>query len=99
MKIGTIIYSNEKGQIVIPKNIRNSIGIDKNVPLNVIERGNGIFIYPIEEIRTKADTNESFYRLLEKTRGAWAGDDWPETAKKRRKIELAASRRRKKVIW
>jgi len=32
---------------------------------------------------------------LEKTKGAWAGDDWEETEKKRRKIELAASKRRK----
>lgn len=47
------------------------------------------------KVRLSTKTN---LKILEKTQGAWAGDDWPETARKRRKIELAASRRRK-AAW
>ena|SRR3989338_516298 len=95
MKIGTITKTNEKGQIVIPKEIRDSLGIEKNVHLNIIQRGGGIYIYPIKEILTDDDSQSLFVKILEKTQGAWAGDDWPETEKRQRKIELAATGRNK----
>lgn len=100
MNIGIITQPNEKGQIVIPKKIRDSLGINKNVPLKVVQRDNGIFLYPIKGYITNIDTDKSAYlKILEKTQGAWAGDDWPETEKRRRKIELAASKRRKAAWW
>ena len=98
MKIGTITKTNEKGQIVIPKEIRNSLGIDRNVSLKIIQRGGGIYLYPIKEIITDIDTESAYLKILERTQGAWAGDDWPKTARKRRKIELAATKR-SKAVW
>ena len=97
MKVGNITQTNQKGQIVIPKNIRIELGIDENVFLNMIVRGGGIYIYPIEETVTNIEKESSYLDILQKTKGTWAGDDWEETSKKRRRIELKASRERKKA--
>ena len=93
MKVGTITTPNVKGQIVIPKAMREALGIDANRPVNIVMRGNGIYIYPISQVIAKAENLSSYSNLLEKTQGAWAGDDWDETEAKRRKIELRASKR------
>lgn len=95
MNIGIISQTNEKGQIVIPKKIRDALGINKNVPLNIIQKDRGIYIHAVEIIQSQEEKNKAFLKILEKTQGTWAGDDWPETEKRRRKIELKASRRRK----
>ena len=93
MNIGIITKPNTKGQIVIPKNIRDTLGIKENTALNLVVRGNGIYIYPIAQIITKAESVTSYSKLLEKTQGAWAGDDWDKTEVKRRKLELKASKK------
>lgn len=95
MNIGTIVTPNTKGQVVIPKEIRDTMGINEKVPLNVVVRGSGIYMYPVEEVLTKEESNLSYLEILKITQGAWAGDDWPKTEKRRRKIELEASRKRK----
>lgn len=97
MKVGVITTINEKGQIVIPKQIRESLGVDTSLALNVILRGGGIYIYPIEEVITKIERDSIYLKILIKTQGAWAEENWGSLRKKRKKIELAASRRRK--IW
>jgi len=76
MNIGTITKPNIKGQIVIPKQMRDTLGIKENTPLNLVVRGNGIYIYPIAQIVAKSENVSSYSKLLEKTQGAWAGDDW-----------------------
>jgi AbrB family looped-hinge helix DNA binding protein len=45
MNIGTITKPNQKGQIVIPKAMRDKLHITEHVPLNIIARGRGIYIY------------------------------------------------------
>lgn len=98
MKVGKIVEPNKKGQIVIPKEYRDKLGIDENVPLNMVLRDQSLHIYPVDSlVAKKAADDEAFLQLLDKTQGSWAGDSWPETRKRRRKIELAASRRRKKA--
>lgn len=97
MKIGTITQVNQKGQIVIPKKIRDDLGIDTNVLLNLVLRGKGMYIYPVDEIITKTEQENSYVKILQKTQGAWANDDWDKTRKRRRKIELKASEKRKKT--
>ena len=99
MNIGIITQTNEKGQIVIPKAIRDSLGINKNIPLKIVQRGGGIYLYPIRELIEDIDGNTSYLKILEKTQGAWAGDDWPETEKRRHKIEIKAAKRRRNVQW
>lgn len=93
----TITKTNQKGQLVIPKEFRDFLGINSEVLLSVVLRGCGVFISPVSEVITKARIEPSYSAILEKTRGAWRGDDWPQTRKKRRKIELQASKNRKQV--
>lgn len=97
MKIGIITKSNQKGQIVIPQEFRELLGIDENKNLQINMRSRSITITPIDEVITKFDSESSYLKLLEKTRGTWNKDDWTNTVKRRKKIELEASTKRKKV--
>lgn len=95
MKIGSFTTPNDKGQIVIPKDIRDALAIDTNMTLNVILAGNGIYIYPVEEFLTKAEGESSYIKLLEKTKGTWKDENWNKLREKKAKIELEASKIRK----
>jgi len=96
MKIGSVVKTNQKGQIVIPRDFRDELGIDSTVSLNLILRGGGIYIYPIEEVVSSLEREDSYLKILEKTRGSWGKEDWKNLRRKRRRIELAASKRRKR---
>lgn len=94
--MNTIAKPNVKGQVVIPKKVRESLGITPDTFLNIVVRGQGIYMYPLMPDATDAF---SYLKILEKTRGAW-GKETPEEARARRarrKLELAASRRNKKA--
>lgn len=95
MKIGSFTNTNDKGQVVIPKDIRDSLGIDSSVTLNITVSGHGIYISPVEEFVTKTDSESSYLKLLEKTRGTWGIKDSGKTEEARSEIELKASKRRK----
>jgi AbrB family looped-hinge helix DNA binding protein len=95
MKIGSFTTTNDKGQIVIPKDIRDTLGIDSHVTLNITVAGDGIYIHPVEEFITKAETESSYLQLLEKTRGTWVEEDWDELRQTKSKTELNASKSRK----
>ncbi|MBI4067270.1 AbrB/MazE/SpoVT family DNA-binding domain-containing protein [Candidatus Gottesmanbacteria bacterium] len=99
MNIGIIATPNQKGQIVIPKKYRDQLGITPHVPLNLIVKDNALHIYPIRGVETKPKISHAeFLKILKRTQGAWADDTtWDETRRRRRKIELAASERRKKA--
>lgn len=100
MNIGIIVTPNTKGQIVIPKKIRDDLNISAGQPFNMITSNGGIHLYPVNEVVTeeeKSNQKEVFLEILKSTQGAWAGDDWPQTEKRRRKIEIKASRERKKA--
>ncbi len=98
MKIGSFTTPNDKGQIVIPKEIRDALHIDSNATLNIVVAGNGIYIYPVEEFIAKGDTEDSYIKLLEKTKGSWMDENSEVVSKKRSHLELKASKSRKK-IW
>ncbi len=98
MNIGTIVTPNTKGQIVIPQWIRNNLGITAETSLQVIQAGQSVVLHPIVSVVRKIDSNEAFQAILNRTRGSWAGDDWGKTRERRKKIELAASKRRK-LAW
>lgn len=95
MKIGAIIKTNQKGQIVIPKEIRDALSINNNVNLQILLRGQGIYIYPVEHTMPKSTSENLYPQILEKTKGSWNKEDWSMVRKKRRKIELNASEKRK----
>jgi AbrB family looped-hinge helix DNA binding protein len=95
MKVGNITKSNNKGQIVIPKEMRDALGIDSASSLNMIATGKGIYIYPVEEVLAKVENESSYLKLLEKTKGSWATEDLDKLGEARSAIELRASNSRK----
>ena len=96
MNIGTIIKPNQKGQIVIPKTMRDKLHITEDVPLHIVARGNGIYIYPVPRGLGSDDKKDAYIKILKKTQGTWV-EDWDTLQKQRRGIELEASKRRKKT--
>ncbi len=97
MNLGTITKPNAKGQIVIPKKFREELGIDEGVLLSLTIKGNGIYITPLDKSIITSDSKKVYIEILKRTAGTWAGDSWPKTEAKRRKIELKASEDRKKA--
>lgn len=97
MNVGNIVEPNNKGQIVIPKQIRNALGITPQTPLNLVVRGKGIYLYPVDEVVTKMEGESAYLKLLEQTQGSWADDDWGRQEKKIRAIELEATRKNKQA--
>ncbi len=67
MKIGTVTKANKKGQLVIPKEIRDELNIKQGTPLNIVQRGEGVYIYPISAVVTKAEEEKSYLEILRKT--------------------------------
>lgn len=100
MKIGIISKTNTKGQIVIPRAIRKQLGITANDFLHLFVRGDGLFIQPIKEVVNKADAQDNYLKILEKTKGVWGvmRDKERGVGKEKRAKELAASKKRKD-LW
>jgi len=88
---------NVKGQVVIPKKVRDSLGITPETLLNIVIRGQGVYIYPVREAAT-AD-QFSYLKILEKTQGTWGKESHEEVRerKSRRRLELSATLRNKKA--
>ena len=97
MKIENILYSNKKGQIVIPKKFREALKIDSNLALKLVLRDKSILIYPVKDVITSNDFESSYLNLLKKTRGTWKNEKLG-VFEKRRESELKASKRRKE-LW
>lgn len=97
MKIGKLVSTNKKGQLVIPQEYRQMFGITQDKTLNIVPKQTGLFIQPIKEVTPDVPSEDLYDKLLEKTAGAWGKDSFPETSKKRRTIELEASKRRKEA--
>lgn len=98
MKIENITKPNEKGQIVIPKEIRESLGVGPDTQLHITMRGKGLYIYPIQDIIHIGDGEQSSYEsILKKTKGKWASEKWADVRAERRKNELKASQARKEA--
>ncbi len=92
-----ITQPNAKGQIVIPKQIREELHIDQDTLLKIIIRDQGFSVYPIDSIETRGSRENTYTEILKSTQGAWTNDKtWDAMRKKRREIELAASKRRKR---
>ncbi len=96
MKVGAIVKTNEKGQVVIPQAMRKQLGITSKIPLNFVLRGEGIYIYPVEEVITLAQSsNASYLEILKFTQGSWEKEGWEDLRKRRKKAEIKASKKRK----
>ena len=64
MKVGILSQPNEKGQVVIPKAIRDALAIDEDVSLNITLRGRGIYMYPIKEVVGQIDEESSYFETI-----------------------------------
>lgn len=95
MKVGVITTPNAKGQIVIPKEMRDELRIEANKPVNLVLRGGGIYLYPIREVVTDLEHESSYSKILAMTQGILGSRPYYKNEKLRRKIELEASKRRK----
>ena len=94
MNIGVFTKPNSKGQIVIPKEMRDELGIGTDITLNVSISGKGIYIVTVEEFIVSTETENSYLKLLEKTKGSWGDVDLVQV-KKKKKFELVASEKRR----
>ena len=103
MKIGKLTHTNSKGQLVIPQEYRELLGINNKVILNIVLQKTGLFIQPIEKVIPETPGENMYAKTLEKTTGAWRKDLHKtrnidiKTAKEKRELELSASRTRKKT--
>ncbi len=101
MNIGIIVTPNIKGQVVIPKKIRDQLNITENTPLNVRMIDDGIYIHPIKEVVTDAEEDQRhrmLLKILEETQGAWTDDkDFDKRQKKMRRSEIKVARKMKKA--
>ena len=97
MSFTTIATANQKGQVVIPKKIRDELGIDSQVKLLISQRNSGVFIQPVKGVITQlSDCDSGYTELLAKTQGAWQDDQtWPEQSKARSQLEKQASQKRR----
>lgn len=98
MKSGAIITPNSKGQIVIPAKMRDDLDIKEDTLLSISLVGQGIYITPVDGIVTRADRENSYLEILNRTQGSWIDEDWELLRKKRKLVELAASKKRQK-LW
>jgi len=82
--IGTIATSNDKHQIVIPKSARKMLGITEPAHYYVtVSPDQKIILDPFTEVQTSQRAkNLRLLKILRKTQGAWANDNWPEEEKK-----------------
>lgn len=99
MNITTIAISNAKGQIVIPKKFRDYLRIKKGGAVNLTLREKYFMVEPILGVVTDTNQSQLFDEILRKTKGTWAGDDWPETEKKRHEFGLAESKKAREEEW
>ena len=98
MKMHMMINPNNKGQIVIPKTIRDELNITSDTTLQIRLTGQIISIVPVENVILRSYSEGSYAKLLKKTQGGWAKDNKiiEKEQKSRRKIEIEASKKRKK---
>lgn len=97
MKIGKLTHTNSKGQLVIPQEYRELLGINSNVTLNIVLQKTGIFIQPIEKVIPEVAGEDMYFQTLKKTLGSWNNNSEQEkkTEQEKRKLELNASKKRK----
>ncbi|MEK7504429.1 MAG: AbrB/MazE/SpoVT family DNA-binding domain-containing protein [Patescibacteria group bacterium] len=98
MNLGIITQTNDKGQMVIPKSYRDTLGINPDVPLQLLLKTDGFYVRMVENVITKNAGSDLYLQLLDNTAGAWADDNWDNTQNQRKIIEKKASQTRKK-IW
>lgn len=105
MNISKITTTNSKGQVVIPKSIRDKLGINQDVSLQIQIQGQGVYISLLNMDLVSQNNQDLELQILESTVGAWAdkagweedkNEDTHQLAQKQ-SLELAASAARKQA--
>lgn len=94
MKVEYFASTNLKGQVVIPKKLRDDLNISSSVLLHILKRGNGFYVYPIKEVIGLDPIDTSYLDILSKTKGSWDSDS---SLGNKSNIELKASQARKQA--
>lgn len=98
MQFITLATSNTKGQVVIPKKIREQLNITPDTILQVGLTANSFVFTPVKSVITLADSDSSYLQILEKTHGSWLEAEKPKKQKtNKRNLELLASKNRKQA--
>lgn len=95
MKVEFFATANQKGQVVIPKKLRDDLNISDSVLLHILKRGNGFYVYPVKEVIGFDQNDASYLNVLIKTKGGW-GDSVKISHS--HELELKASTKRK-TAW
>lgn len=97
MKVSYLATPNAKGQVVIPKALRDALNISTDTTLNILPASRGLYMYPVSHVVTTVEAEDTFISLLKSTQGSWGKASQQEKHKEdeRRKLELAATKRRK----
>lgn len=98
MKIRSFTKTGPKGQVVIPKKVREALDLKDDTHLFITVRDGGIYMEPVSEFMHQEGSDDSAYlSILEKTRGAWSEDavQIEKEIKARRKREIQAAKKLK----
>ena len=93
----TILYPNAKGQVTLPKKLRDQLDIQPTTPLAPSLSGNQIILTPIVSVQAKPAPQSKakqaqLYNSWKKLQGTWANDHtWEKTSQNRHALELKAS--------
>ena len=68
---------NERGQIVIPEDIRKDFGINENTTLVIIEKQNELVLQKESDVLIKMEDEDKFWKHLseEAMKRAWSKED------------------------
>lgn len=94
MKIEYYSTPNSKGQVVIPKKLRDDLGITQSGLLHILKRGRGFYVYPVKEVIGAENSDLSYTAILSQTKGKWGRTD---SNSHNADIELRASQNRKQA--
>ncbi len=98
MNLNLVVQTDQKGQIILPKEVGKALGVGRKTTLKLVFSGGGIYIYPVEDDIFRLGRKNSYLEVLKMTQGSWRGEGWENFRKRRGKIELLASKKRKK-LW
>ncbi len=96
-----IAQPNTKWQIVIPKKVRDELGLSSPIPMTIHAENGRVHMTPLEQPKSHQFNREKLIAALAKARGMW-GPETPEEKRKRlerEKLELLASKKRRDASW
>ncbi|PIU86908.1 hypothetical protein COS66_03725 [Candidatus Berkelbacteria bacterium CG06_land_8_20_14_3_00_43_10] len=92
MKVEYFATTNQKGQVVIPKKLRDELHISDSVLLHILKRGGGFYVYPVKEVIDHDSVDTSYGAVLAHTQGKWGKS---KSSTRTATQELTASQSRK----